>query len=331
MADKVKSTQSQTVIDYKTKHVYFYLPKLPENEGEVPDNIDLGAVLRLGGYSDMEQRAHQVPDEQLHYYPQKHIEDEGGSSSKNIFKRASGADGETSHGILMACDGRFLVKAGEKMYMETGDHHLQVNGDYEHNATGTIKVHSGGTYDVSSAEGQSITLNAGDQTGDMLFQANNKSESLSGNSSSSVLGSEDSKTSGNSTKIIGGMSWAHTQKVAVSAFAAGQVTLSSWGFQSFGYLIKLYPVGDMIIAGTRIQAVGAAFTRHQASFGYAALSAESRQLKLRDDLTSLDGIGIKIQNTDIGASDNAIHFAAQQVEMNSGEVEANTKGVIVFV
>jgi len=193
--ENTNDSGSDSKIDYNTKHAYFYLPKVPTEDGEVADNIDLGAILRLGGYSDLEQQAHKVPADQQHYYPQKHIEVQG-AGSENVFKKSAGSSSESSHGILMACDGHFLLKAAEKMFVETGDHHLQVNGDYEHDTTGSVKVQSGDTLDIKSGANKTLTLNAGDQTGDMKLFANNKTETVQGDSTSNVTGDENKTTSG---------------------------------------------------------------------------------------------------------------------------------------
>jgi hypothetical protein len=190
-------SESDSKVDYNTKHVYFYLPKVPTEDGEVPDNIDLGAMLRLGGYCDLEQQAQNVPSDQQHYYPQKHIESQG-AGSENIFKKSAGSNAESSHGILMACDGHFLLKAAEKMFVETGDHHLQVNGDYEHDTTGSVNVQSGDSMNLKTGTNKKLTLNAGDKTGDMELFANNKMETVQGDSTDNTTGDSTSNTSGNS-------------------------------------------------------------------------------------------------------------------------------------
>jgi hypothetical protein len=329
--ENTNDSGSDSKIDYNTKHVYFYLPKVPTEDGEVADNIDLGAMLRLGGYCDLEQQAHKLPADELHYYPQKYIDTQG-AGSENIFKKSAGSSTESSHGILMACDGHFLLKAAEKMFVETGDHHLQVNGDYEHDTTGSVNVQSGDIMTLKSGTNKKLTLNAGDKSGDMELLANNKTETVQGDNNNNTSGNKSDSTKGNNTITTWGLTMTYSLDVAYSAFAAGQIVTSSWGLQLYlATLVKVYPVSEVVLAGMRFQATGLNMASVQTQVGYKALSVESRIANLRSDLTKLDGIGMKIQQTDLEESDHILKVRSEIARVNSGEVEASTKGVVVFV
>ncbi len=329
--ENTNDSGSDSKIDYNTKHVYFYLPKVPTEDGEVADNIDLGAMLRLGGYCDLEQQAHKLPADELHYYPQKYIDTQG-AGSENIFKKSAGSSTGSSHGILMACDGHFLLKAAEKMFVETGDHHLQVNGDYEHDTTGSVNVQSGDIMTLKSGANKKLTLNAGDTTGDMELLANNKTETVQGDNNNNTSGNKTDSTKGNNTITTWGLTMTYSLDVAYSAFAAGQIVTSSWGLQLYlATLVKVYPVSEVVLAGMRFQATGLNMGSVQTQVGYKALSVESRIANLRSDLTKLDGIGMKIQQTDLEESDHILKVRSEIARVNSGEVEASTKGVVVFV
>ncbi len=322
---------SGSKIDYNTKHVYFYLPKVPTEDGEVADNIDLGAILRLGGYCDLEQQAHKIPADEKHYYPQKHIESQG-SGNENIFKKSAGSSTDSSHGILMACDGHFLLKAAEKMFVETGDHHLQVNGDYEHDTTGSVNVQSGDIMKFKSGTNKTLTLNAGDKTGDMELLANNKTETVQGDSNDNTSGNKSETTKGNHTLTTWGLTMTYSLDVAYSAFAAGQIVTSSWGLQLYlATLVKVYPVSEVVLAGMRFQATGLNVASVQSQVGYKALSVESRMANLRSDLTSMDAIEMRISQADLDANATAVATNMREANLEQGEVDAKVKQLVVFV
>jgi hypothetical protein len=322
---------SDSKVDYNTKHVYFYLPKVPTEDGEVPDNIDLGAMLRLGGYCDLEQQAQNVPSDQQHYYPQKHIESQG-AGSENIFKKSAGSSDQSSHGILMACDGHFLLKAAEKMFVETGDHHLQVNGDYEHETTGSVNVQSGDIMSLKSGTNKTLKLNAGDKTGNMELLANNKTETVQGNRTTTTSGDNSDTTSGNDSKIT----WGFTKKinggVNWTAFIEGQLVTATWGLQVYGgTLIKFYPLSEVVIAGYRFQGTIKRTNMVGWDAGYFALSTQSHAAKVRTALTQM-------QNLTLQMNDAAVRVAAQEVQAEQGavealqgEVQANIRGIVTFI
>ncbi|WP_420338196.1 hypothetical protein [Roseibium sp.] len=322
---------SDSKVDYNTKHVYFYLPKVPTEDGEVDDNIDLGAMLRLGGYCDLEQQAQNVPSDQQHYYPQKHIESQG-AGSENIFKKSAGSSDQSSHGILMACDGHFLLKAAEKMFVETGDHHLQVNGDYEHETTGSVNVQSGETMSLKSGTNKTLTLNAGDKTGNMELLANNKTETVQGNRTTTTSGDNSDTTSGNDSKIT----WGFTKKinggVNWTAFIEGQLVTATWGVQAYGgTLIKFYPLSEVVIAGMRFQATGMNVARVQLQYGYAALSAQQRIANLQDDITRIEAVEMKTGQVAVGATVDDIRAETVGLRAAQGEADAQMKDIVVFV
>jgi hypothetical protein len=262
----------------------------------------------------------------------KNISIRKGHGSENIFKKSAGSSTESSHGILMACDGHFLLKAAEKMFVETGDHHLQVNGDYEHDTTGSVNVQSGDIMTLKSGTNKTLTLNAGDKTGDMELLANNKTETVQGDNNNNTSGNKTDSTKGNNTITTWGLTMTYSLDVAYSAFAAGQIVTSSWGLQLYlATLVKVYPVSEVVLAGMRFQATGLNMASVQTQVGYKALSVESRIANLRSDLTKLDGIGMKIQQTDLEESDHILKVRSEIARVNSGEVEASTKGVVVFV
>jgi|GEM_PF-5120685 len=125
------------------RRTLFYL--VPSNSNsETTDNI--GTLLRLGEYSDVEQRAF----ENRHHdeiFPEQHINDEEDDTS--VYTNAAGG----SQGIMMSCDGRILIKSAERMYLETGDYHQKTDGNYTLDIDGNLSAVVEDKIDISTEKG----------------------------------------------------------------------------------------------------------------------------------------------------------------------------------
>lgn len=100
---------------YQTAYTYFYVPKSAGANNTAVDDTGLGALLRLGGYSDLEAKA----TNQAAYFPAQHIADEG-AGPKSYTGAAGKPLADSKSGILLACDGRVLVRGGERVYIHSG-------------------------------------------------------------------------------------------------------------------------------------------------------------------------------------------------------------------
>ncbi|GGB43153.1 hypothetical protein GCM10011316_13900 [Roseibium aquae] len=142
---------------YDRPNVLFFVPYNVDVDAEVDE---LGAILRLGEYSDVEEvvRRDGYDDE---YYPQQHIED-AGQAGKRSTELASGED-RYQKGILLACDGRFLIKTREKMYTDTADYHRRTRGTYKLVIDDTYTVTVSGDISITSGTGNiNVKASAGD-------------------------------------------------------------------------------------------------------------------------------------------------------------------------
>lgn len=142
---------SDTGTHYQSTYTYFYVPGSSTNSTTTIDDSGLGTILRLGEYADIEETAYNAGSGTYSaYYPAQHIADESGTA---IYTNAAGG----GKGILMACDGRILVKSGEKMYLNTtGNIHVQ-------SAEGSVTVKSG----TKAGTAQNIYIIAADGKGDL--------------------------------------------------------------------------------------------------------------------------------------------------------------------
>jgi hypothetical protein len=322
---------SDSKVDYNTKHVYFYLPKVPTKMGK---SRTISTLVRCCGLADIAtwsskpRMSLQINNITI----RKNTSNLRARVVKTSFKKSAGSSDQSSHGILMACDGHFLLKAAEKMFVETGDHHLQVNGDYEHETTGSVNVQSGDIMSLKSGTNKTLTLNAGDKTGDMELLANNKTETLQGNRTTTTSGDNSDTTSGNDSKIT----WGFTKKinggVNWTAFIEGQLVTATWGLQVYlGTLIKVYPVSEVVLAGMRFQATGLNVASVQTQVGYKALSADTFAAKVSNVLTGLVDQQIRITQATLTTQQRAVQANVDELQARQVEMDANLVGVIAFL
>jgi len=131
------------------RNIYFLVPT-----DEIDEESDhVGTFFRLGEYSDVEVRASRG-DRLDELYPEQHISDEGGE--QGALDNASGG----AEGILLSCDGRILIKAQEKIYLQSADFHQSVEGDYALDVDGEIDISADEKIRIASADG-AVTVKSG--------------------------------------------------------------------------------------------------------------------------------------------------------------------------
>jgi len=300
---------------YGTKYTYFYVPNLP---AESQDGIDLGAFFRLGGYSDLEENAFSVEKDERHYYPAKHIEDQGGIADPKIYTNAAGSSTTASNGILLACDGRILLKSRESMYTQTGDQHNQVDGNYELDVSGTVKIAADDTVAVSSGTGKTLTLDAGtnaDKSGDLIINANKKEENFANTSTTNIWGHSYTVTKGNTYTVTEGLTNQFFLGLNVQWSAGSLITMSgSVSLQTYvGGLIKVYFPFEVVLAGWRFQAAIAHFktanlqvNTHQIEVNAAAAAARQTAALLEDNATFIENVAAKVGNSGVSAQSDEL-------------------------
>ena len=128
--------------DCVRRNIFYVVPS--SSNSETTDNI--GALFRLGEYSDLEKQSFEN-DHHDELFPAKHIDVEGDDTS--VYTNAAGG----SQGILMSCDGRILIKAAERMFLETGQYHQKTNGDHELDVDGSLTAVVEDNINISTENG----------------------------------------------------------------------------------------------------------------------------------------------------------------------------------
>ncbi|GAA0772989.1 hypothetical protein E1180_11120 [Roseibium denhamense] len=194
---------------YSGSSVYFYVPKTGGEDQNTANDNKLGAFLRLGEFSDVEETAADQADsqnpaqDQDNYYPLEHIADSR-SRQEALDQAAGGTQG--SKGILMSCDGRVLIKAGERMYTQVlGDKHDDVDGNYTLAVEDDISIRSElGEVTIESGPGRDIVLSAGNGSGTLIQRIENEDKIIANEAADTIHGNKYSKVIGKSTSIVEG-------------------------------------------------------------------------------------------------------------------------------
>lgn len=171
MADVGTSTGTS----YQNPNTYFFVPSSAGKDlASTSDDVNTpGAILRLGGYSDLEVGAVTAGTGST-FYPRQHRTDEGGNEATNA---AGGGNG----GILIAGSGRILIFAAEKMYVNsTGAMHIDTASTLAVKADSSITMTAGGVISMTSGTDQDITIDAGGSTGTISQKAKKTTTEVNG-------------------------------------------------------------------------------------------------------------------------------------------------------
>ena len=194
---------------YQNTYTYFYVPKDFGSSATTTDDTGLGAVLRLGGYSDLEEpenanlgksqgSLHAVQSE---VYPAQHISDETSDKAHQNApgKQTSGENNDIvkRQGSLMACDGRVLLRSGEKIYVHAAEQ-IHVQSD-ENIALVTVNG------SIDSTSGENFTVKATKKVSMRSGVGNPDNYTARGVNTSGTKGIEIIADEGNSDVYIEGL------------------------------------------------------------------------------------------------------------------------------
>lgn len=195
-----------------------------------------GAYFRLGGYSDIEDAAN-TADTLSQFYPRQEITDE---SSDALANSAGASSGES--GILLACNGRLLVRAGEKAYLQSGDTmHVDAVGSMTLHTDADMSVDATGNVSITSGENKGVTISAGDGTGNISWKGLESKKEVFGhdtevvtedtykyfkaNSYSYTLGTQNSITLGGKFSLWLGASFSFSLAVDLSVSVLTKINI----------------------------------------------------------------------------------------------------------
>ncbi|GAA0780317.1 hypothetical protein E1180_08265 [Roseibium denhamense] len=286
------------------KNTYIYVPGETDEETASADDVRLGAVFRLGEYSDLEESAH-AAGQQAAYYPAQHVEDAG--STDRALHTADGG----SQGILLACDGRVLIKSNEKMYVETEAFHQRANGPLSIESEGPMTLETTGagapvtiasaqdTVTVQSGPSKDIILDAGDGTGDLIENVATATRTINGNDFTVTKGATRTWREGSSTNFFWG---ANTNVSAGSGF-----------FLSMGADIFIKPLMALSMTTLNVGITGASF------------SMTGKSVDLKDTVLEIRGIETKSKLAENRL--NAIENNITDLQTASVDIQARATGL----
>jgi len=330
----MSANNDETATDnlYAKPHVYFLVPYNVDTDAEVDE---LGAMLRLGEYSDVEKTAEKdgYIDE---YYPEQHIDD-AGAAGKDSTAIAAG-EKDYAKGILLACDGRLLLKTRGKMYADTADYHRRTRGTYKLVIDNTYTVTVSGDVSITSTKGDiNVTASAGDV---VVESGTNKDITLrAGTSTSSgATGMIYEYSKGHYKQIDG-----HEYKVSETenTFTTGTSSNFYFGAKStvngdadstvtIGASATIKPLLNVAITGIDVSFKAVSTDLKNVYCAVRGIQTSSQALRSEIDSIKSDLSLVETATRTVISDTNAVHAETRSIKSTLGNLQADVQNLIFF-
>ena len=333
MASPAISTTPGTA--YQTPSTYLFVPGAfgPDTASAADDAITPGSYFRLGSYSELENRTPALNSVQrTAFYPRQHITDETAGAADNVVTHAAGK-APTDSGIMLACNGRILVRSAEKIYVHSADNaHLETDknltvktaGSASVNATGPINIHSSDAVSIKSGSTKNILISASGGHGNLETESKKSTTRINGtsyekvtkdsykymqaNSYSYMLGGSVGVTLGGKFSYWLGVSLTINTSVDMTISASISISL---GLVSIGYTVSSITISD---------------TSHKLTlFESESLALEARNKLVTSVITAIEANTKNIQSTLAGTVASTVAVKAATGGPNVGMYSLEAK------
>ncbi|AYG61886.1 hypothetical protein [Rhizobium jaguaris] len=158
---------------YQNSSTYLFVPGALGKDSTVAtdDSSTPGSYFRLGSYSDMETGAQKNGANRALFFPRDHVKDETSNGSQSVGK-----------GILLACNGRLLMRSSDQTYLHsTGSINIDTEDKLNVHADKDILVTSNETITIQNAQSKAITIIAGNGQGNLTTKGLQATIEINGN------------------------------------------------------------------------------------------------------------------------------------------------------
>jgi len=330
MSDTEEIPSADTL--YAKPHVYFLVPYNVDVEAE---EDELGAMFRLGEYSDVEEtaRADGFIDE---YYPEQHIED-AEAAGKTSTAIAAG-EKDFAKGILLACDGRILLKSRGKMYSDTADYHRRTRGTYKLVIDDTYTVTVSGDVSITSTTGDiNVKASAGDiavQSGtnkDIIFRAGTDSDSGATGKIYEYSKGHVKKIDGQSYTVAEEENTYTTGTSNNFFFGATSTIKASAEFAlTMGAAAEVKPMISLGLSGVEISYAASSVDLKDVYCKIRGIQTESQALKSEINALKSDIATIASETQSVKASTQAVQSDTRSIKTTVGNLQADVQNLIFY-
>lgn len=323
-------TEDDTGTHYQTSYTYFYVPSSKGSTSSSADDSGLGAILRLGGYSDIETDA-VTAQSATPFFPAGYLTDQGDTSATkaSTAQNAAGSTPASSNGILLACDGHIQIKSGEKMYLESKAFHHKADGAYDVKATGATTIDSDDHVKIKSGRGKNVTVSAGDGTGDFDLNVKKSTVKINGNDFTKTTGTTRAVHHGATENYFLGGQLAVTLAGTFTLNTGAQMTITAGLFGtiniSASFSASAVAVGivgiDVEMKATHINLCTGEVTVRGTSAESTA--AESRLSAIENNISSLS-----TGTAALATKATAIESNQKSIQADLGNLKADVRNVL---
>ncbi|WP_105436998.1 hypothetical protein [Neorhizobium sp. T25_13] len=245
-----KAGKMKTSVQDSSAHLFVPYSAGP-TRSVADDSRQPGAYLRLGGYSGIESNSLADPNTQgstdstASFYPRQHITDAGANKVEHA---AGDSTAGYKGGIMLSCDGRMLMRAGERFYLHAvAAMHIDTESTLTVFAKEAISVTSDSTITIKSNNAQAILISADAGAGDVTTEAQKETRTVAGSSYEYIdtdkytytqadtyaykLGHAESVTLGDSLSFFMGATYTFKVSIEITIALAALILLYAMKFE----------------------------------------------------------------------------------------------------
>ncbi len=315
--EPAQSASDNAGTNYQTTYTYFYVPADIADPTSSADDSGLGAFIRLGEYSDIEEESYTNGDYE-DYYPAEQVREESGD---DVYKKAAGG----SKGILLSCEGRMLVKSGEKLFINADDDiNIESSG-------GAISITSGTDGD---GKPQDILISAANGKGNVTQKYYKSTITVEGEDYEKVTSVSRKYYEANKYEIYHADSfkevYANTTSIQhggnLKYFMGGTVSLKLAG----EFNLALAAVLD-IAALTKFAFWGVKFDCGILKIDFCSWKMEVKEGKVSMSGSNFKAKAVKVDTSATSAKADGVAVQSRATEANANAVEAKTGNVKALI
>ncbi|MBR0558393.1 hypothetical protein J5J10_22080 [Ciceribacter sp. L1K23] len=267
-----------------------------------------GAILRLGGYSSVEAAATDLSA----FYPEHHMDSEGANALANASGPSSGG---YRGGILLSCDGRMLLRAGEKFFLQSkSGMNIDTQSTLDITADKAIKVESQSTITIRSKNASQILIEAlggtatdGVKEALVTIKANKATKNIDGKDYEYIVDDKYTYTDANTYSIKYGNDTKFTNGISDSIYFGGTTSVFLGG--AFSYTLSV---------ALSIKTVDVVIYLAKSDIGLYKMDIVQWKTELKSGSLTCDAIGVKMEN---------VRSALNAIEAKTGAITAISNGI----
>ncbi|MDL2408875.1 hypothetical protein PY650_25185 [Rhizobium calliandrae] len=325
-----KADETKTSVQGSSAHLF--VPSAGPTQSVADSARQRGAYLRLGGYSGLE-KALASPnkkgsaDSTASFYPRQHITDAGANAVEHA---AGDSTAAYKSGIMLACDGRMLMRTGERFYLHAASAmHVDTESTLTVFAADDISVTSDSSISIQTKNAKPITISADGGAGDVEIKARTETRNVDGHSYEYItkdkhtfteadtyaykLGYSESVTLGSSSSFFFGSTYSYKVSTEIT------ITLGT---------LMLFYARKFELGVLKIDFVKHKLEYKEGNLSYAHWSSKARNIYVNAAAVDTNTAAVKKDHAAVDSQTKGVESANNGVGVATGATQVWVKGMI---